>query len=92
VRSRGRPLAHEELVERIVHAGLCFTDSVDPETSLVICNVAQPEHGKGYQANELGVPLVSDTDFMRSLDGVVGGTVIEEFTDTPPAGEQFALF
>lgn len=83
---------HEELIERIVHAGLCFTDNVDPETSLVICNVAEPEHGKGYQANELGVPLVSDADFMRSLDGVVGGTGIEEFSDTAPAGEQFALF
>src|SRR6185312_8116270 len=83
---------HEELIERIVHAGLAFTDNVDPETSLVICNEAGPEHGKGYQANELGVPLVSDADFMRFLDGVVGGTGIEEFTDAAVAGEQFALF
>jgi DNA polymerase III subunit epsilon len=83
---------HEELIERIVHAGLCFTDNVDPETSLVICNVGEPEHGKGYQATELGVPLVSDTDFMRSLESVVGGTDIEEFTDTAPADGQFALF
>jgi DNA polymerase-3 subunit epsilon len=104
--TRGRPLVqgmrvglaaevdrtHEELIERIVHAGLCFTDNVDPETSLVICNEAEPEHGKGYQANELGVPLVSDADFMRSLDAVVGGTGIEEFTDTTAGGEQFALF
>ncbi|GAC1396476.1 MAG: DEDDh family exonuclease [Mycobacterium sp.] len=83
---------HEELIERIVHAGLSFTDNVDPETSLVICNEAEPEHGRGYQANELGVPLLSDTDFMRSLDGVVGGTGIEEFSDSTLAGEQFALF
>ncbi len=73
---------HEELIERIVHAGLAYTDAVDPETSLVICNEPEPEHGKGYQANELGVPLVTDADFMRLLDGVVGGTDIEEFTDT----------
>ena len=65
---------HEELIERIVHAGLAYTDAVDPETSLVICNEAEPEHGKGYQANELGVPLVTDADFMRYLDTVVGGT------------------
>jgi DNA polymerase-3 subunit epsilon len=83
---------HEELVERIVHAGLAYTDAVDPETSLVICNETQPEHGKGYQANELGVPLVRDADFMRLLDFVVGGTGIEEFTDITLAGEQFALF
>jgi DNA polymerase-3 subunit epsilon len=83
---------HEELIERIVHAGLAYTDNVDPETSLVICNEHQPEHGKGYQANELGVPLVSDADFMWYLDAVVGGTAIEEFTDTTLAGEQFALF
>jgi DNA polymerase-3 subunit epsilon len=83
---------HEELVERIVHAGLAYTDTVDPETSLIICNETQPEHGKGYQAHELAVPLVSDAEFMRCLDSVVGGTGIEEFTDTTLAGEQFALF
>jgi DNA polymerase-3 subunit epsilon len=83
---------HEELIERIVHAGLSYTDNVDLETSLVICNEPEPEHGKGYQANELGVPLVNDADFMRLLDCVVGGTDIEEFTDTTVAGDQFALF
>jgi DNA polymerase III subunit epsilon len=84
---------HEELIERILHAGLAYTEAVDPETSLVICNEPRPEHGKGYHAHELGVPLVSDADFMRHLDGVVGGTDIEEFTDAAPAlGEQFALF
>ena len=83
---------HEELIERIVHAGLSYTDNVDPETSLVICNEPEPEHGKGYQANELGVPLVHDADFMQLIDAVVSGTDIEEFTDTTVAGEQFALF
>jgi DNA polymerase III subunit epsilon len=83
---------HEELIERMVHAGMTYTDSIDPETSLVICNEPEPEHGKGYQARELGVPLISDGDFMRSLDTVVGGTCIEEFTDDALAGEQFALF
>jgi DNA polymerase-3 subunit epsilon len=83
---------HEELVERIVHAGLAYTDAIDPETSLVICNEPEPEHGKGYQANELGVPLISDADFMQLLDTVAGGTDIEEFIDTTLGGEQFALF
>ena len=83
---------HEELIERIVHAGLAYMDSVDPETSMVICNEAAPEHGKGYQAHELGVPLVSDTDFIRFLDTVVSGTDIEDFTDSTLTGDQFALF
>lgn len=83
---------HEELIERIVHAGLAFTDTVDPETSLVVCNEPTPEHGKGFQACELGIPLVSDADFMACLDAVVGGTSIEDFTDTTLAGDQFALF
>jgi DNA polymerase-3 subunit epsilon len=83
---------HEELVERILHAGLAYTDAVDPETSLVICNEASPEQGKGYQARELGVPLVSDADFLCQLDVVAAGTDIEVFTDTTLAGEQFALF
>ena len=103
---RGRPLVqgmrvalsaevartHEELVERILHAGLAYTDAVDPETSLVICNEPEPEQGKGYQGRELGVPRVSDSEFMGCLDGVVGGTGIEEFTDHTLAGGQFALF
>ena len=38
------------------------------------------------------MPLVNDADFMRLLDGVVGGTGIEEFIDSTLAGEQFALF
>jgi DNA polymerase-3 subunit epsilon len=83
---------HEELIERIVHAGLAFTDTVEPETSLVVCNESTPEHGKGFQACELDIPLVSDADFMACLDAVVGGTSIEDFTDTTLAGDQFALF
>jgi DNA polymerase III subunit epsilon len=103
---RGRPLVqgmrvalstevsrtHEELVERILHAGLAYTDAVDPETSLVICNEPRPEQGKGYQANELGVPLLSDAEFIDSLDGVIGGTDIEDFVDDTLTGGQYALF
>src|SRR5271169_6235833 len=58
---RGRPLVqgmrvalaaevrrtHEELVERILHAGLAYADAVDRETSLVICNEHRPAQGKG---------------------------------------------
>jgi DNA polymerase-3 subunit epsilon len=84
---------HEELVERILHAGLAYTDAVDPATSLVICNEPKPEQGKGYLARELGVPVVSDAQFMDSVGTVVGGTGIEEFTDTTiDNGQQFALF
>lgn len=83
---------HEELVERILHAGLAYCDTVDPETSLVICNEESPEQGKGFLARELGVPVVSDTEFMDCVNGVVGGTGIDQFTDTTVDGEQFALF
>lgn len=83
---------HEELVERILHAGLAYTDAVDRETSLVVCNEPRPAHGKGYQARELGVPMVSDAQFMDGVGAVVGGTGIEEFVDVNEPGEQFALF
>jgi DNA polymerase III subunit epsilon len=103
---RGRPLVqgmrvalatevgrtHEELVERILHAGLAYTDGVDRETSLVICNESRPAHGKGYLARELGVPMVSDAQFMDCVGTVIGGTGVEDFTDAARAGEQFALF
>lgn len=83
---------HEELVERILHAGLAYTDAVDPETSLVICNEPAPEQGKGFQACELGVPTVSDEQFMYSVAAVAGGTGIDEFCQPVSRGEQFALF
>jgi DNA polymerase III subunit epsilon len=103
---RGRPLVqgmrvalaaevgrtHEELVERILHAGLAYTDGVDRETSLVICNERRPAHGKGYLASELGVPVVSDAQFMDCVGAVVSGTGVEDFADAARAGEQFALF
>jgi DNA polymerase-3 subunit epsilon len=83
---------HEELVERILHAGLAYSDAVDRETSVVICNEVRPEHGKGYLARQLGVPVISDAHFMDCVGAVVGGTGMEEFTNVVEAGEQFALF
>jgi DNA polymerase III subunit epsilon len=103
---RGRPLVqgmrvalaaevartHEELVERILHAGLAYSDVVDEETSLVVCNYAAPEQGKGYHARQLGVPVVSDAQFMHCVGAVAGGTSMEEFTDVTTAHSQLALF
>ena len=83
---------HEELVERIVNAGLAYTDMVDRETSLVICNDAEPGQGKGYQARQLGVPLVPDAQFLHTVASVVGGTGMEQFTDASTVDPQLALF
>lgn len=83
---------HEELVERILHAGLAYSDAVDGETSLVVCNDPAPDQGKGYLAKQLGVPVVSDAQFMDSIRAVVGGTSMEEFTDTTAVDQQLALF
>ncbi len=83
---------HEELVERILHAGLAYAEAVDPQTSLVICNEPLAEQGKGFQARELGVPMVSDEQFMSSVREVVGGVGVEEFVQPVDLGEQFALF
>jgi len=83
---------HEELVERILHAGLAYAEAVDPETSLVICNEPLAEQGKGFQARELGVPMVSDEQFMHSVDTVACGTGVDEFVQSVNQGQQFALF
>ena len=83
---------HEELVERILHAGLAYSDGVDLETSLVVCNDSAPEQGKGYLARKLGVPVVTDAQFMDSVRAVVGGTSMEEFVDVTTVDEQLALF
>ena len=83
---------HEELVERILHAGLAYTDVVDRETSVVVCNDVTPEQGKGYQAQQLGVPVVSDAQFMDGVGTVLGGTNMEEFVDASTADDQLALF
>ena len=83
---------HEELVERILHAGLAYTDAVDTETSLVICNASSPANGKGFQARELGVPTVPDDAFLREVGTVAGGTGIDRFEEPADLGRQFALF
>jgi DNA polymerase III subunit epsilon len=83
---------HEELVERILHAGLAYSDAVDLETSLVVCNDSAPEQGKGYLARKLGVPVVTDAQFMDSVRAVIGGTSMEEFVDVTTVDEQLALF
>ena len=83
---------HEELIERILHAGLAYTDAVDLHTSLVVCDDPKPAQGKGYQATELGVPLVGDAEFIRSLDAVIGGPTIDEFSDRSALDDQFMLF
>ena len=83
---------HEELVERILHAGLAYSDTVDRETSLVVCNDAAPEQGKGYLARQLGVPVVTDAHFMDCVGAVVGGTRMEQLTDASALDPQLALF
>lgn len=83
---------HEELVERILHAGLAYAENVDPDTSMVICNESNPLQGKGYTAKEIGVPVVSDREFMAGVGHVIGGTGVEEFCESTAAGDQFALF
>jgi DNA polymerase-3 subunit epsilon len=83
---------HEELVERILHAGLAYSDAVDLETSLVVCNDSAPEQGKGYLARKLGVPVVTDAQFMDSVRAVIGGTSMEEFVDITTVDEQLTLF
>ncbi|MGE4429030.1 MAG: DEDDh family exonuclease [Solirubrobacteraceae bacterium] len=103
---RGRPLVqgmrvalaaevrrtHEELVERILHAGLAYSDTVDRDTSLVVCNAAAPERGKGYLARQLGVPVVTDAHFMDCVGAVASGTNTEQFTDASALDTQLALF
>lgn len=83
---------HEELVERILHAGLAYSEAVDRETSLVVCNDPVPEQGKGYLARKLGVPVISDATFMDCVRAVIGGTSMDEFADTTNSDPQLALF
>ncbi|OFJ53521.1 DEDDh family exonuclease [Mycolicibacterium grossiae] len=83
---------YEELIERMLHAGLAFTETVDRQTSVVLCNEVAPEQGKGFQAGELGIPLLGDEEFMVRLDRVVGGREVERFVDATATGDQMALF
>ncbi|MDI3312911.1 MAG: DEDDh family exonuclease [Mycobacterium sp.] len=82
----------EELIERILHAGLAYSDTVDPETSLVVCNEPCPKHGNGYLARKLGVPVVSEVSFLECAEDVAAGTDTAEFTGATAPGGQYALF
>ena len=83
---------YEELLERILHAGLAYTETVDTHTSLIVCDETTPEQGKGFQAAGLGVPMVGSAEFIRLLDTVIGGAGIESFADTSTVDDQFTLF
>jgi DNA polymerase III subunit epsilon len=83
---------YEELIERILHAGMSYSEAVDRQTSLVLSNEPMSEHGKGFQAKELGIPVVDDSEFMGLLDRVLGGKDLEQFTDATLTGDQFTLF
>ena len=83
---------HEELVERILHAGLAYSRRRRPADLAGDLQRAGPDRARATRAGELGVPLVSDAEFMALLQHVVGGTGIEEFTDATLSGDQFALF
>lgn len=83
---------HEEVIERILDAGLAYTENIDQQTSVVLCNEPVPEQGRGYQAVELGIPLMCDTEFMALIEQTVGGRDVEAFTDTTADGDQFTLF
>ncbi|MEW5810725.1 MAG: DEDDh family exonuclease [Actinomycetota bacterium] len=102
----GRPLAqgmrvavaaevdrtYEELIERVLDAGLAYTESVDAHTSVVLCDVEDAAQGKGFQARELNIPLMSTAEFMAAVGSVVGGTRVEDFVGSDPGDEQLSLF
>ena len=56
----------------------------------MVCNDALSGQGKGYQARELGVPTVSDEQFIAHARAVADGIGIDDFA--PADGQQFALF
>jgi DNA polymerase III subunit epsilon len=58
----------------------------------VICNEPAPTQGKGYLARQLGVPVVSDAQFMDYVRAVIGGTSMEDFVDVSTVDDQLALF
>ena len=58
----------------------------------MICNDQVPEQGKGFQARELGVPTVSDEQFMRCVTSVADGVGIQPFETAVDQGQQYVLF
>ncbi|CFE39360.1 DNA polymerase III subunit epsilon [Mycobacterium tuberculosis] len=58
----------------------------------MVCNATAPEHGKGYHALQLGVPVMPEARFMECIGAVVGGASVEDFTDVAPVEKQLALF
>ena len=84
---------HEELVERILHAGLAYSENVDPrDVDGDLQRAPAPARARDTPRRELGVPVVSDGEFMDNVSHVIGGTGIEEFADATADGVQFALF
>lgn len=58
----------EELAEYIEDQGGSVTDSVSAKTDYLICNDKLSNSGKNLKAQELGVPIITEVDFMRAFD------------------------
>ena len=82
---------HEELIERIVHAGLAYADTVDPETSLVICNDPNPSRARAIRPTNWACRWSAMPISCGHLDTSSAASA-SKASDTTLAGEQFALF
>lgn len=62
-------------------AGLVYNEKLSRETSLVVCNATHELRGKALHADRKDIPLISDQDFLDSLDNVAEGTPASEERD-----------
>lgn len=58
----------EELAEYIEDMGGRVTGSVSSKTDYLICNDVDSTSGKAKKAHELGIPIITEIEFMRRFD------------------------
>ena len=82
---------YEELIERILHAGMSYAEAVDQQTSLVICDEPKPDQGKGYQAGDW-VSRWSATPSSCRCWSTSSVAPTSRSSPTRLSGDQFTLF
>jgi len=71
----GTFLPREELIARLVAAGMDVCPSVSPVTGLLVCNDVGLRTAKATRARVEGIPVVGERQLLRLLDAVQAGVL-----------------
>lgn len=64
------------LIEAIMRTNLAYSEKITRKSSAVICNKTEDHVGKAMHATRKNIPLLTDKQFMKSVEKVSAGTPV----------------